>query len=323
MLFLALALQSVVSCGDAPKQVTVASQKTAPVAKDPAPVTSSDVVTALTHSSAEGFAGELTFIKENWCADPDGQPKYTQQLWRIHTDSKAQVRTEVSLPQAKSQAGHIAGESRSRRWIFLRNHSELVVLDKLDAPDVSKELEARVSLMDSILRQAHGEIRWLLGSQIAASDSLRIVLLDRYAAQPSAVVEVQGETRYFRFNRIGSDLLVSYSLSSAGGTTFEWTYSDYRKVGEKWIPGTAELRQTNVQGELDRWLYTAIATREIRTVEELRQSFRVPSPEEPEFASTTAVTTLSGRFRDKPIETEGRPSFSRLSQLRLAEREGR
>lgn len=276
------------------------------------------VSNALKRDAAVGLVAEISFTKEAWLENSGGVQPYTHQKWRLHTDAKGQVRAELGWADSSSDLRFIAVESKSRIWLS-GLHSELLVIDKGDTPEIQEDIQSRVNFTQSLIRQARTEINWLLGAQVVSTQTLSIPLLDRTVTRPGAIVTVDGETLSVKFDRRQGELLIHSVLRDVGDATREWTFYDYQRIGSKWVPKIAEFQETDVHGRTNRWRYSDINVRDISTEPDLGKYFRVPEPGQTDFQAARVVRTFSGRFRDLPMAVEGVPLMPRYVQLRMDE----
>jgi hypothetical protein len=248
-----------------------------------------EVERALRRSALPGFSGTLSFEKELWTKDGSGQDVNATQTWAITVDEAGRIKSRAELGSSKTGTTWIVGDTLTYRWMAW--HHDLLVLSAgasaAEFPD-----EARLGIMENLIRQSRAELKWLVGTPFERK-GIQFRLLESDPAHPVAVIEVDGRTRHVECDRIGDTLVVASMLYADDLHSYRWAFSGHRQVAGRWVPQTAEFVQRDVHDRVTRSRYTNITLTDQDPDQAMLNLRDVPDAGHEAFAHLVMVSAFS------------------------------
>lgn len=267
--------------------------------------TEQDIKNALFAKPVENNCGVLTFEKQMRRPVASGFAGMDLQRWTIRFDSQGHLRCKIvsDNPAAPAEGPPLSiimfGRTPENSWLVI-NH-ELVVFDKAvirnGAAVIEKET-VRFDILNSFLRQASYEVNRALGLTESDADS-QILMLDRDKNKPSAVIEIDGRTVHYEFERNSDSVLLRTSKTSDATTTYRSHYAGWRRENGKWIPSLVEGYRIFDSGSadpilFDRYSHIQYAPFLASDTQPQEEAFGIPQPGDPDIDFViTLVTTVS------------------------------
>ena len=263
---------------------------------DPPPAQPADlqveIEEALQRSALDGFAGAVTFTKEFWTVEGSGDQDAGDlrgiQTWKITTDGRGRLRVELDGKNPNYVHRSVIGETPEKMWMTC--DASLLVFDK-NATEDPAELDLRLHVAHLLLDQTRAELSELLGSPTGGAP-IQVLSLDRDRAQPRAVLKADGKVQSISFKRVDGTLLVNSTASDDETGSYRWTFLDYYREGDRWLPRRVETRIHDKLGKSRRMVYTLLEYAPAPAQPEIT-SFLPPEPGDPGFEQIAVVEFFS------------------------------
>jgi hypothetical protein len=204
-------------------------------------------------------------------------------------------------------------------WLTGLNN-EILVLDELNPPHSTKEIESKLSLVRGLAAQAQTDLEWLLDSLARRQSPIEILLLDRSPERTGAVVKIDNKLRQVTFSRVDGTLLLASITSDENQTTLRFEFKDHYRFGDRWIPRTVEFEEHHAQRGTMRALYSQLTLAEDQPgMPDFEEHFMIPEPENTNMTRVLAAEIFSQAFPGG-VKMEIAPSFPQLGVMREAQK---
>jgi hypothetical protein len=284
-------------------------------APQPAPANlEAEVREALRRSALAGFVGTVSFQMEMWVRPGSHGEPYVLQSWEIVTDGNGRLRAELSWPLSESAPRFVVCETHTLMWMT-GAHGQVLVLDKNNPPEPTKETESALSLVRGLAAQAQTELEWLLDSPAQPRSVIQTLLLNRSPERTGAVVKIDGKLRRVTFSRVDGTLLLASITRDENQTTLRFEFKDHYRFGDRWIPRTVAFEEHHAQRGTSRSTYSQIALIEDQPgMPDFEEHFMIPEPGDHAKSGIISAKIFSEAF-EGGVKTEA-TFFPQLDAMR-------